>query len=256
MKNIFLSLAICILFALHPSIGEGADKKQSVKPVGSNKNISSNSLGAPSLDQVVSELLQAESKLKDDPFDPDFKKKALKEIFSKYIGKNIFIPIGVDSTGDQRLGGLGNGYDVKSSEFFISLSDIDRFQYFGHVTSKRMCGSSSKAMFRGTSIDFNQTKLSSCSSDIGEITRCNVNYDMAVIKLSISNEVARSLSGNVERFVVFDNINLVFRGSNHDWGPNDTCHDIDNTASIQSKALTFTYRDKVSGRNVLVFRIQ
>ena len=240
-------------FILQPAYAQ--KKPQTVAVKESVKDIHSNSLNAPSIINVFKEIQSQVNAVKDDPFDPNGSKKIKALIYAKYTGKVFFIPMG-DGEGSQKLAGLSYQVENRKINFypFDTYSDDKGLSYYYRVDSEG-CGA---IKYRGYGVSAS-TVLKNASSDFGDISSKNSNEGRSYSYVEITNlpvEQARSLSGQIERYVTFKNITDAYSPRDSNWGPKGSpCKDIFLIDAL-SGTFEYNFRDKNTGKSLLRFELR
>jgi hypothetical protein len=242
-------LASVCAFILLPAY---AQKKPQLAPAKEAvKDIHSNSLNAPSIINIAKEIESQINAVKDDPFDPKYSEKIKASIYEKYTGKLFFIPMG-DGEGSQKLAGLN--YQVSDQKINIYPFDSDlNLAYYYRVDSDS-CGA---IKYRGYGVG-TRTSLRNAGSDFATVNSENSSSGLSYSNINITNlsvDQARSLSGQIERYVTFKTIAYVSEQGNYHWTKGGSCSDIKLISTING-VFTYYYRDKNSGKSLLSFTVK
>jgi hypothetical protein len=209
-------------------------------------------LNAPSIVNIFKEIVSQINAIKDDPFNPNGAERIKSSILEKYTGKIFFIPMG-DGGGAQKLTHLF--YNTEEAKItFYPFGDFEQNLSYYYRVDSDSCGA---VKYRGYSV-YSSQALKNTSSDFGSSDSSNSNsgrsYSVINIKY-IPVEQARSLSGQIERYVTFKKITSAYSQSDYSWTKGSSCSDIYIMNQL-SGTYEYNFRDKNTGKSLLRFETQ
>lgn len=253
MKKYF---SIAVLIAIQASTAAHAQPaKKLVDKQQPTESRSSNSLGAPSIQDVFKAIGRDIAQTPRDPFGDGSSKSASKRAYEKFLRVPIFVPTdkALDLSGDQQLSNLR--YFEGQLRINFKLGYFDTTRALGHITRVENYTPSSQRIF-GTSPEIRSSDANvRCESDFGPI-KCEIIRGSSVphffLNLPLTTDVVRSFSGKVERYVIFQEIaylpeTLAPAVCNQ----GQVCYDTDSSVDkISSESFSYEFRERGTGRLV------